>query len=245
MMRPFLLALQFLTLLPVRLGFVPTDEEVGRSIVYYPLVGVVLGILLVMLDGMLEKVSPLLAAALVAAAWAVLTGGLHLDGLADTADAWVGGRGDRERMLAIMKDPYCGPAAAVTLILLLMIKIAALHVLVGAGESLALLLAPVLGRTAILLLFLTTPYVRAQGLGSVLVAHLPRRQAIWMVAVTAVMVIILVGLERPWPFLAALMAFAVMRHMMMTRIQGTTGDTAGALVEIVETSVLVSAALSV
>lgn len=109
-MRAFLVALQFLTRLPVRLRAAPSEEELGRSLLFYPLVGLLIGMLLTTLAMAISAagISDLLGAALVLAAWVVLTGGLHLDGLADSADAWSGGRGDRERTLAIMKDPYWG-----------------------------------------------------------------------------------------------------------------------------------------
>lgn len=80
------------------------------------------------------------------AVWVGLSGGLHLDGLADTADAWIGGHADRQRTLEIMKDPRSGPIAVVVLLLVLLLKFAALVVLLGQGAWAGLLLAPWLGR---------------------------------------------------------------------------------------------------
>jgi hypothetical protein len=105
-------------------------------------------------------------AALVLAVWVLLTGGLHLDGLADTADAWIGGQGDRDRTLAIMKDPRSGPMAVVIIVLVLLSKFAALQVLLAGDARTVLLLTPMLGRTVIVLLLITTPYVRPEGLGA-------------------------------------------------------------------------------
>ena len=109
-MTPLLIALQFLTRLPVRLPGMPEPQQIGRSLLFYPLVGLLLGLALLALEWVLGDTSTLLEAALLLAAWVALSGGLHLDGLADTADAWVGGYGDRERTLAIMKDPRSGPS---------------------------------------------------------------------------------------------------------------------------------------
>jgi adenosylcobinamide-GDP ribazoletransferase len=241
--RPFLIATQFLTRLPVRLDAVPDDKDVGRSLIYYPLIGVLIGVLLVVFALVLNGAPTLLGAALVLALWVLLTGGLHLDGLADSADAWVGGLGNREKTLAIMKDPYCGPAGVVSIVLVLLIKFTALYALIETENLLALLLAPTLGRTLLPLLFLMTPYVRDQGLGFILAACLPRRAIAWVIAATIAVVFFLEGSNGLWLVLTVILVFTVLRNMMLRRIGGMTGDTAGALVEISEATVLVSATL--
>ncbi|HCJ29476.1 MAG TPA: adenosylcobinamide-GDP ribazoletransferase, partial [Pseudomonas sp.] len=100
-MQPLLIALQFLTCLPVRLDGKPEPRAIGVSLLYYPVVGLLMGGMLVVLGMALHDTAPALRAALVLAAWVAITGALHLDGLADSADAWLGGFGDRERTLAI------------------------------------------------------------------------------------------------------------------------------------------------
>jgi adenosylcobinamide-GDP ribazoletransferase len=229
-MQPFLIALQFLTCLPVRLDGKPEPQQVGKSLLYYPLVGLLIGSLLWLLDMALGSSAAPLKAVLLLTAWVALTGALHLDGLADSADAWLGGFGDRERTLAIMKDPRSGPAAVVVLALLLLLKFVALWVLLAEGDELALLLAPVLGRSAVLGLFLGTPYVRQGGLGQGLAEHLPRGQVTG--ALIAAVLLCLVLVDAGW----------LARRAMCRRIGGTTGDTAGALLELVECSVLVALA---
>jgi adenosylcobinamide-GDP ribazoletransferase len=239
---PFLIALQFLTRLPVRLPVTPDAHLVGRSLLYYPLVGLVLGLVLAALNWTLGNAPGLLRAALLLAAWVLLTGALHLDGLADSADAWVGGLGDRERTLAIMKDPCCGPVAVVTLIVVLLIKFAALHNL-SSSDWMTLLLAPTIARSTIPLLFLTTPYVRPGGLGSALAAHLPRTASMAVIVATAVIVLLATGMKGFWLLLATAGAFLLLRALMIRRLGGTTGDTAGALVEVTEVTVLLATGL--
>ena len=239
---PFLIALQFLTRLPVHMAKSPGKHLIGRSLLYYPLVGLILGLVLVALNWTLRDASPLLRAALMLTAWEMLTGALHLDGLADSADAWVGGLGSRQRTLAIMKDPYCGPAAVAALVLVLLIKFAALHSF-ESSDWLLLLLIPALARSTIPLLFLTTPYVRPSGLGAVLAAHLPQITGITAVAATWMAVVIVAGMKGLWLLLAVGSVFLLLRHAMVQRLGGTTGDTAGALVELTEAVALVAAAL--
>ena len=241
-MQSFLIALQFLTSLPVRLDRMPEPQAVGRSLLYYPLVGLLLGAMLWLVGAVFENASAPLLAALLLTGWVALTGGLHLDGLADSADAWLGGFGDRERTLTIMKDPRSGPLAVVVLVLLLLLKFVALWTLLATDQRLALLLAPLLGRSALLGLFLTTPYVRPGGLGQVLAEQMPRDTS--RIALGGVVLACLALGSSGWLVLAATVGVGwLSRRAMCRRIGGTTGDTAGALLELVECAVLVVLAL--
>jgi adenosylcobinamide-GDP ribazoletransferase len=238
--HPFLIALQFLTRLPVRLSGTPSNQAVGRSLLYYPLVGLILGLALALLNILLADTPTLLRAALLLGAWVVLTGALHLDGLADSADAWIGGLGDRKRTLAIMKDPYCGPVAVVTLTTVLLIKFAALNSF-GAHNWILLVAIPVLARSTVPLLFLTTPYVRPGGLGTKLAKFLPRSAAIVTTIATCIAVVWITDFAARWMLVAVGATFMLLRHMMTSRIGGTTGDTAGAMIELTETAALIGA----
>lgn len=240
---PFLIALQFLTRFPVRVMQTTDKRLIGRSLLYYPLVGLILGFALAALNWALDSAPALLRAALLLAAWAMLTGALHLDGLADSADAWIGGLGNRQRTLAIMKDPYCGPAGVVALVLVLLIKFTALHGL-GPNGWLTIVMVPVLARSAVVLLFLTTPYVRPGGLGAALAANLPRMSGATVVVATWAAVAIIAGMKGLWLVLAVCSAYLLLRHVMIKRLGGTTGDTAGTLVEVAETVALVAATFS-
>jgi adenosylcobinamide-GDP ribazoletransferase len=202
-----------------------------------------LGLLLAGLQQLVGHADPLLQAALLTATWALITGGLHLDGLADSADAWVGGHGDRERTLAIMKDPRSGPAAVSTLALALLLKFTALTVLVKAGAWPALLLAPVLGRSALVALLLSMPYVRPGGMGSAISAHLPRTAAALALLLVAAGALV-AGKTGALALVVAAAAWWVLRWMMLRRLGGMTGDTLGAAVELTEVAVLVALALS-
>lgn len=238
-MLPFWIALQFLSSLPVRLPGMPAPREIGRSLLCYPLVGLLFGLLLWLASHLLQGAPAPLHAALLLALWVLLSGALHLDGLADSADAWLGGFGDRERTLQIMKDPRSGPIAVVTLTLVLLLKFCALWVLVEQGTGAQLLLAPLIGRAAMLGLFLSTPYVRPGGLGQALAEHLPRAAAGWVLLACALFCLALGG----WIVVLALAVFAWLRQLMCRRLGGTTGDTAGALLELLELAVVLGLAL--
>lgn len=229
------IALQFLTTLPIRQIRDYSNSSVGLSLLYYPLVGVLIGVALVAAASCASVFfSPLLSAALVVLIWVLITGALHLDGLADCADAWVGGFGDRERILEIMKDPVSGPVAVATVVVLLLVKFAAVYELLQSVSVYWLILIPVLGRLQAWLLFLTTPYIRKQGLGEVLAQHFSRRSAVlWLVAGAGIFLIL------QWQLALVVLAgwllcFAVLRYLMLQRIGGCTGDTIGAAIEVSE-----------
>ncbi|HEK1766639.1 TPA: adenosylcobinamide-GDP ribazoletransferase [Pseudomonas putida] len=243
-MLPFWIALQFLSSLPISLPGMPEPRQMGRSLLFYPAVGLLFGLLLWAASALLQGAAAPLQAALLLALWVLLSGALHLDGLADSADAWLGGFGDRERTLQIMKDPRSGPIAVVTLVLVLLLKFCALWVLVERGAGAWLVLAPVVGRAAMLGLFLCTPYVRAGGLGSALAEHLSRRAAGWVLLGSALACLLLGGWLALWLLLLAALVFAFLRRQMCRRLGGTTGDTAGALLELLELTVVVGLALS-
>lgn len=237
MMPGLLAAIGFLTRVPVPARAFADPRAQARSLAWYPAVGLLLGGLLCALAWGLQALPPLLGATLLVAAWVLLTGALHLDGLADSADAWVGGLGDRARTLAIMKDPACGPAGVVALVLVLLLKVAALASLFGAPWS-ALLLAPLLARMALTAAFATTPYVRAGGIGSGLVDAPRVGCAVGLLLGAAA------AMACGWRGVLALavagLVFAGWRHACLRRLGGITGDTAGALAECVETAVLVA-----
>ncbi|MEL0167015.1 MAG: adenosylcobinamide-GDP ribazoletransferase [Pseudomonadaceae bacterium] len=238
-MISFGLALQLLSRIPVRLWRAPTPQELGRSLLWYPAVGVLLGLMLLLLAALPVDLDAPLKAALLLVFWVWFSGGLHLDGLADTADAWVGGMGSIERTLAIMKDPACGPIGVISLVLVLLVKWAALVSLLESGAWLALLLVPWVARGALAGLLLSTPYVRPQGMGAQLVDNLPRVRLVQILVLHAVLVLLF-----GWSGLLALLVAALLtllwRQRLRSRIGGTTGDTAGALVEVLEAAVLVA-----
>lgn len=242
-MRAFWLALQFLTRLPTpRVDITPAAR--GVSVLFYPLVGLLIGALLALLHWPLATTDAGLEAALLLFAWALLTGGLHLDGLADSADAWVGSHGDRTRALAIMKDPYTGPAGAGAVVLVLLVKFAALSALLRESAWEVLVVAPLLGRTALIALLLTTPYVRPQGIGAEHAAHLPHIGAAGVLAATGIAVVAYLEWDGLWLLAAVAAAIYGLRYLMLRRLGGTTGDTLGASCEIIEATALVTLALT-
>jgi len=238
-MRGLLVAIGFLTRIPVPAAVFGDADARIRSLPWYPLVGLLLGGLLYALAWAIHGWPPLLSAAVILAAWVALTGALHLDGLADSADAWVGGIGDRARTLAIMKDPNCGPIGVVALVLTLLLKFAALA---SAPAWPGLLLAPLLARAALVAAFVFVPYVRAGGLGEGLAGSSRAVNAVVLVLVAVGCV--LAGLRGAASLLVAILLFTLWRRACLQRLGGMTGDTCGALAELTEAAVLIAAAVA-
>ena len=252
-MTAFLAAVQFLTLAPVRLRAQPSDAQLGSSLLFYPLVGALLGAALSLIAALCANLPPLVTAALLLAALSLASGGLHLDGLADSCDALAAG-GDRERALAIMRDPRCGALGAAAVGVVLIAKFAAFAALAtaaaagAAAVAIAIIAAVTAARAAVIALYLSADYVRPAGLGAAMAANLPRAAGFAVVAVTAVAIAAACvagggGLGAAAAMLtAAAVAFMVCRRLMVARIGGATGDTTGATVETVETATLLAAA---
>ncbi len=238
-MTPFWIALQFLTVLPIELKNIPNAKQNSQALLFYPVVGLLIGLMLFTFALILAKLPIVFSAGLILVLWIWLTGGLHLDGLADTADAWVGGYGDLERTLKIMKDPACGPIGVLSLIAVCLLKFVALYVLLEQKLEAFLIVLPMLGRSVPLFLFLTTRYVRAQGLASSMLENIPRL-AIWVVFVITIALLCVFK----WTGLVSLFSFLIiifyLRALFIKRIGGITGDTVGAAIELSETGLLLS-----
>lgn len=244
-MQPLLIAIQFLTRLPVPAARDYSPETVGRSLAWYPLVGLLIGAILSAAAWLLQGQPPLLAAAIVLTLWVGLSGALHLDGLADCADAWVGGLGDRERTLAIMKDPSSGPIGVSVLVLLLLLKFSALVVLFGGGHHVALALLPALARSAVALLFVTTSYVRAGGLGEALAMHGQRGIVTGGLLAVALLMLVTLGAVGIAVLALSALLWLTLRTAVVRRLGGFTGDIAGAALELLELAALLIVALAV
>ncbi len=241
MIKAFFIALGLMTRFPVPSIFHINEQDseklFGWSVLFYPLVGLIIAGFLLFISWCLSLLNlpsnGLIEAAIILSVWVLLTGALHLDGLADSADAWLGGYGDQQRTLEIMKDPCSGPAAVVILVLLLLLKFSVLVVV----EWQVLLLAPVLARTSVMILLATTPYVRAGGMAETAVKYLPKK-AVWFVLLLVLVLSVLLLKELAWGLIILFVIAYLLRRLMLKRINGTTGDTAGATLEVMEVSTL-------
>lgn len=234
-MRNLRTAFGLLTTLPVGMprNWQPGDS--GRAGIWYPLVGMVIGGLV----WLAWRVSmlyfpPFIAGFLTLSVWIFLTGGLHLDGLADCFDGLFVA-GTRERRLEIMQDPHLGTFGAVGLFLVLFIKAAVLSSLT-LSSGMGIILAATVSRWLILPAGLL-PLAHPGGMGADFVQGL-KRSVVFITAVLPLGIALLAGAKGLSALLAALLAGVLVLGLAYRRIGGVSGDVFGALVEATETMVL-------
>jgi len=236
-MRNLRIAFGLMTTLPVGLPDDWSAGDSGRAAVWYPLVGLIIGALTWLAWEVTLLFLPSLAAGVITlGVWVVLTGGLHLDGLADCCDGLFVSAG-RERRLEIMKDPHIGTFGVIGLILVLFLKAAALASLTSATSP-GILLAASLARWCILPAGLL-PLARASGMAADFAAGFRRSFIIWS-AVIPLGIAIFLGVHGALSIVAGTGAMALVLGLAKSRIGGVTGDVFGMLVEIVETVVILA-----
>jgi len=229
-----LIAVEFLT--PLRLRKVQTydDRTFAEALGWYPFAGLLIGLILALLDlGLRELLPPGPTAALLVATLALLSGGLHLDGVADTADG-LAVQGDRARRLGVMSEGNTGPAGVMALVLVLLAQWSALASLPEDARLAALLIAPVIARWTVVPVGLLFPPARPRGLGHAIHAGLwplaaPLATLIAVVIATATFGLAGLVLIALGGVAAVLVAAAAARML-----EGVTGDVFGAAIEIAQ-----------
>ncbi|OGS35351.1 MAG: cobalamin 5'-phosphate synthase [Elusimicrobia bacterium RIFOXYB2_FULL_49_7] len=236
-MKHVLSALQFLTILPLPFRQ-SAPLRFSGMVASFPLAGLLLGLLLAGTDALLCRLFPAtVCGVLLVVLLALVTGGLHLDGLADTADG-IGSGKDRERTLEIMRDSRIGAMGVIALIAVFLMKISFLSLLLGPGRWKALLLFPVLGRWAIAYAITVFPYARSEGKALSFFQETTPAALVIATLLAGGAAFSLLGNAG----LAALLAAGICAHstcsIVRKRIDGITGDTLGAVNELCETASL-------
>jgi adenosylcobinamide-GDP ribazoletransferase len=240
-LRALVAALAFLTRLPVGRWVVVTPADVARAGPAFPLVGAGIGAVVgVTAAGLTRPLSPLLGVVLAVAVGTLLTGALHLDALADTADAL--SAPSHAQALEIMRDPAIGAYGAVAIALDLLVRTGALLALVNhQGFVGVVVAAAALSRLMPVLLAASLPYARAGGGVGASLTQGGRLRAAAAAAVAVVIALAVSGINGA-ALAACAGALTVLLGFMFRRwLGGVTGDTLGAAVELTELSVLVVA----
>lgn len=236
----FLLAVGFLTRIPLPHDPDFKPEKLDGAPAYFPLVGGLLGglagLLLLAFDALFE--APLLVVALTMAALVMLTGAFHEDGLADTADG-LGGGWQREDVLRIMKDSRVGSFGVVALVMVLLVKVASLVAMSAVEAASAVVVGQLLSRWVAISFMVDLPYVSGDGKSKPLATALPLRHAL-MAGAPAILILPLLSAGQ---WLAILLGLVVLRclfaGLLRRRLQGYTGDTLGAAQQLSEAWVYV------
>lgn len=242
----FWLAVKFLTALPVPWSREAGAAELGRALVYFPLVGGLIGLLLALSGGLLGLLLPTpVVNALVVLLLVLLTGALHLDGLADTCDG-LGGHKPPEARLEVMRDSRIGGFGAVGIALALLLKYVLLNNVPGFSLLIALILMPLLSRWAMVYAIFAYPYARAAGLGLAFKQGATARRFVVATLLTLAMAAGLTWLTGlAYAYFAGIAVMAgvwlvtgLAAAYLKGKLGGLTGDTYGAIGEIGEIAAL-------
>ena len=233
----FAAAIRFLTIFPLPGTLGTTEKDLAGSTAFFPLVGLLLGCIAVPVTwGMYQLFPPMVTAVLTTFILLAFSGGLHLDGLADTADGFFSAR-PKEKILEIMRDSASGAMGVTALTVLLLLKIACLSSL-STNLIFAVFLMPIAGRSAILLMMALLPYVRLSGgLGSLFYSRRSRLLALWGMIFFAGMAWPIAGMRGVIAVLAVVILTGLFAVLCRIKIGGATGDTLGASCELAEVAV--------
>jgi len=240
-LKSLLAAFRFLTTLPVGAPAGEKEEEaLASSMVFFPLVGLSIGgcLFLIYRGGSLIF-SPLLSNLLVLLGWIAITGALHLDGFMDTIDGLAGGR-NREERLKIMSDSSAGAKSVVGLVSLLGLKFLLLLEIEPSLKMGTLLLAPAVGRWSMVLAASLAPCAREEGLAKTFVTHKGRAAVFWTSLTVALLGLAIFRSPSLLVIGICLGVVYLLTLYFKSRIGGISGDTLGALNEIIEVSALFS-----
>ena len=242
MIRNFITALQFLTIFTVKKNHTVEEGDLAKSMVYFPVVGFLIGLLLVYADKVFELIvlPQTIATFLVIILSVLITRALHVDGLADTLDGLMGGR-DHQSRLAIMKDSRIGTAGVVGIFGTLFMKYLCLNNLFAIDRVGALLIAPMLGRWSQAFMVYQANYGREEGMGRAFVGHL-RAGSMLAVSLIAVclsaFVVLRLDLRSVFLFFSLIIGVLLLtslgKRYLVHKLGGVTGDAIGAVSELNE-----------
>jgi len=233
-MNSFLIAVQFISRIPVKKELDYNDKALAKSMIYYPLIGTLLGGILVLLDYLATSCfGQLVTSSLLLMAMVFLTGGIHLDGLMDSCDGLLSGR-KKDRILEIMRDSRVGAFGVIGLVTLFLLKFSLLVELPSNHKVAILLYFPTISRWAIVYAAFKYPYARQSGLGKVYAENLKFRDLLVVNIWTLLLGVVLFQFRGLIIFLLVWLMTIIIAKLIVKKIDGLTGDNYGAINEFIE-----------
>ncbi len=244
-MQRLLLAISFLSIIPAYGNGRADDRDMAGSLAFYPLTGFLIGALLTAAAWLCHGLDLGISGdALIIVGWIIITAGLHLDGLMDTADGLFSGR-DRERKLEIMRDSRVGAMGAIALAALLILKISFLNEIAYPEKLWILMAAPAFGRWMMVLGIYYFPYARSgPGLGKSFADQASWVEILMATATLLIGIFLLLGSRGLIILALTALPVALIIAWLARQLGGLTGDTYGAINEISEALFLIAAVLS-
>ena len=234
MIKQLIILIQFMTRIPVFVNVEYDEEKLGKSIKYFPLVGAIIGIFLYGINILAGKitVNRQIAAMIIIIAEIFITGLIHIDGLADTADGLFS-YAEKEKILEIMKDSRVGTNGAVALILYFMTKV----ILLSEIRPEYIILYPVISRLSTSINAGLGEYARKNGMSNGIIAKNGKKEAVISIIITMILSFIILKVKGLIILIFAILFILLLMKGVKRKIGGITGDTMGASLEL--TSILV------
>lgn len=238
-MTKFIVALQFLTRIQINPNLVVDDETFGKSMSYFPLVGLIMGLTLAGAYYLLSFIfTPLITAAFIIWLEVAISGGLHLDGFMDTMDGIYSGR-SRERILEIMKDSRVGAHSVIAVVCLFLFKLVILTDFSSSSIFFILILTPMLARLTQPIGVTFFPYVRETGLAKTFNTYLDKKDLFKASLISLLVCIGLKGILGVFLFILTWIIALLINRYIASKIGGLTGDVYGAVTELTTVILLI------
>ncbi len=237
-MKHFILMVRFFTRIPLKGNSVSKEGDFGKGLPYFPLVGLVIGTFNLLAFYFFSFFGNMTVTTVF---WVfaniIITGALHIDGLADTCDGLLSYR-DKDRMLEIMKDSRIGTNGVIAILMDIVMRISLMLSVSANIRPYAILISPVLGKTLMLVLIWMTPYARKSGIGGLFYKDITKKYMIVGV-LSGILFTTFIYSWRLYPILILCsVKIFIFRNFVIKKIGGMTGDTLGAANEIAELSFL-------
>jgi len=230
-MKRLILLIQFLTRIPINIHLDVTRKDLSKAVIYFPMVGYIVGgilsLIYLSLNGSIDQ---LILVFLIVMIQVIITGGLHIDGLSDTFDGMYSGR-EQVKILEIMKDPNVGTFGVLSIIFALIFKFLLLYKI--SGQILwVILLMPVFSRFCVILASFKGSYARKKGLGNLFIGQVTKKQLFIGFVFTLIPIYFVQSIYLGF-VINILFTLWFVRYVS-NKINGITGDTLGAIVELNE-----------
>lgn len=236
-MEYFILMIRFFTRIPIKTKDLSKDMDYSKGLPYFPLVGFIIGIInFAIFYGFTFFGVRILSAVFWLFANTVITGALHIDGLADTCDGLLSYR-DKDTMLEIMKDSRIGTNGVIAIFMDFLLRLTLILSISSEAGKYAILVSPILGKTVLMLLIWLTPYARKTGgIGGMFYNDISKK-AIAFGVLSGILMIVLLFSWKVCPVLVlCFITMSLYRKFVVQKIGGMTGDTLGAANELAEVS---------
>lgn len=242
-MRGFLIALQFLTILPLEIKSEVKKKDFGRALIYFPVVGALIGLVLALVLLAFDFLPHLVQTALVLTSSIIITGAIHLDGFTDTCDGFCSGK-SKEKILSIMHDPHIGTIGVIAVVSLLLLKFTLMASISKDILWKSLIMMAVFSRWIQVLACYLSKYAKEFGKAGFFIEYASLKEVLISGLITVTVLYLLEDWKVLFLFIPVLVVAFLLINYIKRRIAGMTGDTIGAVSEITEVCVLLFSLIS-